>query len=830
MKIHKKIIGYILALWLGLWALAPSAINTVHAEENTETTQSTIKDAMNGFWEIVDIGLKIVYVVMWPMLFLAGISLDNSMVYGSFFHMDAPLWSFWNMTKNFANFALGFILLFSILRWIFSSFGKDKKDQRSPMSVIKKTLIAGVLIQASWFLLAAIIDISTIATYAIWGLPMSLLNDKDSAGANTKIMQTESHLELNNVTKISEDDFRVWYKFKVGKDDEKPIEVSPCLIKTLGTDTYIVGRKYGDARFSNTEIDNKIGTEDMKIAGDDYPLRNICVYGNDIYFFNEFPNIVNETENYSSMLARIINEIWEYTLELEECWFIINLEDNPELWSLSCDQAITDNIKTYMEEENQWTWYLTYEEIFTTLPTNPSLWTHWWDAWSTRFASWAASTVSEIIDKSKWFVGPFVTIYASIMDFANLSDTDTNNSSLGKNTGNLMIRVGVAIGLIFPLIALTLVLFVRIGYLRVVIAASPILVLANVFKFDKKIGDYFSINNIIRAIFAPVITVFALSISLIFMTTLSHSVNENNMNKVNILNNLDIYHDTDQEANDGENTYLTIAWYTIAYPKIVDTYAGATGDWFSWMIVSFCGIGIMRFILFAAIKASGVIGKVGEKVQEFGTNVIKTTPIIPFGSDGGKVGIGTLSENLNVRNAEQIRNKSSFVNYEGQQEYLQDKMDKRSWTDRDFDKEESKTISWLLNSGNSKDIESFLTNNWFVKKWSAPEDIQEQVQAIYTNNENFKDMVMNNAGTNGSAIGEIIWEDFLKEKITDTISTSLGSSFKNKDEVDKKIAEINKQNWDLITKLDSFNKTIELTDGWSIKIEKSSDGKTLTTK
>jgi hypothetical protein len=35
------------------------------------------------------------------------------------------------------------------------------------MKIIKKTLIAGILIQMSWFLVAAVIDVSTILTYSI---------------------------------------------------------------------------------------------------------------------------------------------------------------------------------------------------------------------------------------------------------------------------------------------------------------------------------------------------------------------------------------------------------------------------------------------------------------------------------------------------------------------------------------------------------------------------------------------------------------------------------------------------------------------------------------
>ncbi len=168
MKIRKKLLGYLAVIWLWFAAFVPSTMmwNTVYAQgtENTAPKTTSVEEWRQEFRDFIDLWLKLIYVVLRPMLFLAGIAMDNSMVYWSVFHMDAPLWTFWNMTKNFANFMLGFIVLFSILKWIFSSFWKDKgNDARSPMTIIKNTLIAGVLIQASWFLTAALIDISTVA-------------------------------------------------------------------------------------------------------------------------------------------------------------------------------------------------------------------------------------------------------------------------------------------------------------------------------------------------------------------------------------------------------------------------------------------------------------------------------------------------------------------------------------------------------------------------------------------------------------------------------------------------------------------------------------------
>jgi hypothetical protein len=49
-----------------------------------------------------------------------------------------------------------------------------------------------------------------------------------------------------------------------------------------------------------------------------------------------------------------------------------------------------------------------------------------------------------------------------MMDFANLTDTSNANGSMGKGIGELIIRTGVAAGLLFPLLALTIVLMIRI--------------------------------------------------------------------------------------------------------------------------------------------------------------------------------------------------------------------------------------------------------------------------------------------------------------------------------------------------------------------------------
>lgn len=99
---------------------------------------------------------------LWVILaILAGKLMSNDFVYGSFLHMDIYLRKIRNIMKNFANFALVGLILVSIIKGI---VGKEALDVKK---IITNTLIAGILIQASRFLMGAVIDLSSVATAAV---------------------------------------------------------------------------------------------------------------------------------------------------------------------------------------------------------------------------------------------------------------------------------------------------------------------------------------------------------------------------------------------------------------------------------------------------------------------------------------------------------------------------------------------------------------------------------------------------------------------------------------------------------------------------------------
>jgi hypothetical protein len=60
--------------------------------------------------------LKVIYLIMWPLLAIAGAAMDNSLVYGKLFFLDTMLWKFRNIMRSFANFALGALFMIAVIK------------------------------------------------------------------------------------------------------------------------------------------------------------------------------------------------------------------------------------------------------------------------------------------------------------------------------------------------------------------------------------------------------------------------------------------------------------------------------------------------------------------------------------------------------------------------------------------------------------------------------------------------------------------------------------------------------------------------------------------
>ena len=160
-------------------------------------------------WESSEIVKHISYllhifisILSWVWILLATLAwklMTNDFVYWSFIHLDKVLWDLWNIMKNFANFALWLILVGTIIKNLFKwSFGKSDGDPiKGAKDTIIHTLIAWVLVQMSRFLMAAMLDLSTIATAAVWSIPSQFMVNTMDFQAKMTAMIPKTTTKLN---------------------------------------------------------------------------------------------------------------------------------------------------------------------------------------------------------------------------------------------------------------------------------------------------------------------------------------------------------------------------------------------------------------------------------------------------------------------------------------------------------------------------------------------------------------------------------------------------------------------------------------------------------
>lgn len=179
----KSDIAYATTICSATW---PNLPDCVPASSSVTPTNNDLAVTLESF-------LKVVYVILWPALFIAGLAMDNSLVYGEIFWLDNALFKFWQIMKNFANFALGFIFVFSILKYIFDmKWGKAT----NPKDIIVKLLLGAVWVNMSWFVVWAMVDLSTVLTVWIWGLPLQLIWDQNIA--DKPIFWSKTSIKLND--------------------------------------------------------------------------------------------------------------------------------------------------------------------------------------------------------------------------------------------------------------------------------------------------------------------------------------------------------------------------------------------------------------------------------------------------------------------------------------------------------------------------------------------------------------------------------------------------------------------------------------------------------
>jgi hypothetical protein len=132
-------------------------------------------------------------------------------------------------------------------------------------------------------------------------------------------------------------------------------------------------------------------------------------------------------------------------------------------------------------------------------------------------------------DKAQGMAGVMTSMFASLMQFGSIN-TFTNNDSLGRLSIAFFIRALVGIMLLAPLVVLAISLIKRVGYLWIALIGSPLVILFKTFGKDIGIDTkseklkMLDLGEVIGLIFMPVATIFALSIGIVFLSTLQGTI------------------------------------------------------------------------------------------------------------------------------------------------------------------------------------------------------------------------------------------------------------------------------------------------------------------
>ncbi len=526
------------------------------------------------------------------------------------------------------------------------------------MKSIGKALVAGIGIQVSFFLITLLLDVSTIAIYSIGAMPLRVLpnDNREHRIIQPVITMNNSWLDGSNNNKKKttsdgkpKDFYTVNYKCdsasawleknknydntyltpkpeKDKKPTKKPTKKERVFQQCLVHNNYLIARR-PDCFYSKGKND-KCGQGNRK--GDltyDPVNYEYCVYNQNIFRIAE--NIYSNG-----------GDLQFYYIPLDK-----NMTGTPSSFTGFRAGSGTFNTKFTKEDKR-------YARDFKpdSYKTDSERAKAYHDKMFDKDEKWVTTedfcktTFTEISKKANGMGGVLTTIFSSILRFSDI--TLFNNDNIGRVAISFFIRAILGIMLIAPLIVLAISLIKRVGYLWIAIIGSPFIILLKAFgddlgiKLDNEL-EIFNLEKVIWLIFMPVITVFALSVGIVFLTTLENTINEDGFNDGSkVFKTMGI-----QEKKDSSPG---VKCYSIFITDICYETDGQNGDgwgnfanYFSRTMMMLFGTGVMRMIVFASFKASSISKNLGESVNKLWQSVALSAPVIPMWWGKG-IGLGAL--------------------------------------------------------------------------------------------------------------------------------------------------------------------------------------------
>lgn len=589
---------FVLLLW---FSFLPQqnyfSFNEAYADTNGEQQEQREQlVSMDTFMEAIS---DVAFVLLWPLVALAGLAMDNTLIYWSFMGLDVSLWQIWQIVRSFANYTLWFLFLFGILYRNFS--WKDAINGVKLPDLLKKILISSVLIQASWFIMMALVDLSTIMTYSIWWLPYTILGEDSatsSSAKNSRMFKMYVDLNLWNYNANVENNWDLSDAIVYYWQSTWNNYIAPCRVvqKTFWKEdqSFIIWRKFETFSWHNM-------------------LPWYCMYYWALISYNDIFSQSTWYQRDLNELVQFIEQKWENDIKaLVDAGIIYPVSS----WKIP-----------YVEKA--WNYGWTFEKA-----KNPVLWcndvlwivssTNSWNEWKCLYNETNIS-VWNILEKSSSMTGPFAALYSS---FSLYSHLEVKGLWLWQKFVVTFVNVCFAAMLILPLVALVVVLFARVWLLWVAIALSPFLVLIKVFGKVLNLPkfDYLDFDEIVQLLLAPVFVSFAVWMSLVFMTTLKTAIWTGATAKM-----------TEEQGKTFNENLSQVSWMTvddnwdIDFLWFIKIKLDSALLNFSWLLTMFFWIWLSRFLLFWAIKQTKVWANIWGALQSIWEWAFLSTPIIPIG-------------------------------------------------------------------------------------------------------------------------------------------------------------------------------------------------------
>ncbi len=409
-----------------------------------------------------------------------------------------------------------------------------------------------------------------------------------------------------------------------------------------------------------------------------------------------------------------------------------------------------------------------------------------------------------------WLLWPFYSIYWWLLSLWKL--VSFSWWSAGIMIMEVLLKLIFLLVLIIPLIVLAIILVVRAVLLWLYIVISPFIFL---FTPLKNIGwnllwEKWNLKNVCCMIFLPVFVVFALSMSVVFLSAVNFSI-WNNINWQKwFMEYLWIQDDwqwtVSIKPTDDDNWSITI------HPDLKNsssTFATNFSDYdkFLTLVIKWVfWIWFMWIVVFTALKSCKITEKIASSAQRFSQNMLMSTPILPVAKWQS---IASLTQWIRqVESLPWVKQSSDFTNKI--QPFIDELQRRTSWVEKKSI-ENANVSAWNINKVSyvPKEIETTIRNNKIYK------DLMDKKINDVVKDKKWLTYIASQMWITSSKLKEILNNIDWNKKISDVLNDSKFKTSINKELTKKNLKEFINDSilWKNITLLQLSNEA-----KWYVKI------------